>query len=185
MTGIRVRWLLLSCLFALAVGGCGVADRMGNQVDGSWAGDMLFSQNPQARVTVSAAETLNPDATGRALSVVVRTYQLGELDPFMQASMAQLWGDDAGALGTALLSKREMTILPGQARRDAAALSPRAQYLGVAVFFRNPEGGEWRVAFDAEALRDDGVLWSSDGVMLRLDGEHIVVERGSDLLVRQ
>ncbi|WP_084004477.1 type VI secretion system lipoprotein TssJ [Terasakiispira papahanaumokuakeensis] len=168
---------------SLSLVGCGVASRMGQQVDGSWAGDMLFSDSPQMNVAIEADEAVNPDPMGQPLSVVLRIYQLRELQGFAQASMDQLWSDDEQVLADGMVSRREVTVLPDESVEDSAKLSPQAQYVGVAAFFRNPAGGSWRVAFDADAIRDDGILWSSDGVRLRLEGDRIEVVEGADLQV--
>ncbi|MBZ9556816.1 MULTISPECIES: type VI secretion system lipoprotein TssJ [unclassified Modicisalibacter] len=166
---------------ALMLSGCGVADRVGSRFDDTWAGD-LFANPERVQVAVEAGDSVNPDVDGDPLSVVVRIYQLTERPPFATASPRQLWRDDEAALGDSLLSRRELTVLPGERAVDTAALAPRAQFVGVAAFFRNTVSGAWHVLFDAEALREGGWLGASDGVRLRLVGDRIEVERGENLL---
>ncbi|WP_136066954.1 type VI secretion system lipoprotein TssJ [Modicisalibacter radicis] len=168
-------------LLTLALCGCGVADRVGDRIDDTWAGD-LFANPERVRVTIDSDESLNPDADGEPLSVVIRIYQLTEKPPFATASPRQLWRDGGSVLGDSLLSRRELTLLPGERKVDIAALAPSAQFVGVAAFFRNTVSADWQVLLDAEALRNDGWLSASDGVQLHLVDDRIEVVRGEDLL---
>lgn len=175
-----VRNLGIICLL-LMLSGCGIADRVGNRFEDTWAGD-LFANPERVRVTVMADESVNPNVDGDPLSVVVRIYQLNERSPFAIVSPRQLWRDDEAALGDSLLSRRELTVLPGEQEIDTAALAPRAHFVGIAAFFRNTVSDAWHVLFDAEMLREGGWLGASDGVRLRLVDDRIEVERGEDLL---
>lgn len=168
-------------IFTLMLGSCGVADRVGDRIDNTWAGD-LFADPERVRVTIDSDESLNPDVDGEPLSVVVRIYQLSERPPFATASPRQLWRDGDGVLGDTLLSRRELTLLPGESKVDIAALEPSAQFVGVAAFFRNTASADWQVLFDAESLRNDGWISASDGVRLHLVDDRIEVARGEDLL---
>lgn len=169
-------------ILAAALSGCGVADRIGGHMEDTWAGE-LFSNQEIVRVSASADDALNPNIDGRPLSVVVRIYQLTEEEPFRSISSSLLWSDGDEILGRELLSQREVTILPGQKNViDVSALNPRAQYVGVAAFFRDNVDSNWHVLFDADDLRHDGLLSASEGVHLRLQSNQIVVERGENLL---
>lgn len=170
-----------SFLIAVLLAGCGVADRVGNRFDGSWAGD-LFGNQERVRVAVEGSDELNPDVAGEPLSVVLRIYQLSERPPFVMTSPRQLWQNTEEVLGSSLVSQRELIVLPGEQRVDVAMLDPQTQYVGVAAFFRNVVNDEWQVLFDAETLRRDGLLSASEGVRLRLVEDRIEVERGSNLL---
>ncbi|WP_251979170.1 type VI secretion system lipoprotein TssJ [Salinicola avicenniae] len=170
-------------LLLMTIAGCGVADRVGNRFGDTWAGE-LFGNQERVRVTVESDAALNPDVEGEPLSVVLRIYQLSELAPFATASPRQLWSDGNAVLGESQLSHRELTLLPAERKVDQAALEPQAQYVGVAAFFRRAGGEAWRVAFSADELRNDGLLGASEGVMLKLAGDTIEVERGDNLLSR-
>ncbi|WP_110687081.1 type VI secretion system lipoprotein TssJ [Salinicola aestuarinus] len=168
-------------LLIVALAGCGVADRVGNRVDDTWAGDLLGNKE-RVRVTVDADASVNPGADGEPLSVVVRVYQLTERTAFTTASPRQLWREGEAVLGNALVSEREITLLPGEDKVDVAALDPTTQFVGVAAFFRNTISGEWQALFAATELRNDGLLSASEGVKLELVEDRIVVERGQNLL---
>ena len=52
-------------------------------------------------------------------------------------------------------------------------MAPGTRYVAVVAFFRQIEGEGWRLVFDAEAMRKDGILTSPDGVVLTLEGSRI------------
>lgn len=175
-----VRGLGIGILVVL-LAGCGVADRVGNRFGDTWAGD-LFGNQERVRVSVDSDAMVNPDVDGDPLSVVVRIYQLSEQAPFATASPRQLWSDGRSVLGDSLVSQREITLLPDQQKVDVASLDPKTQFVGVAAFFRNTVDDRWHVVFDADELRNDGLLSASEGVRLHLVDDRIEVERGEDLL---
>ena len=168
-------------LSILAIAGCGVGARVGDHLDGG-LGDMFFSRSKAVTVQMTGDEKLNPDPTGKPLSVVVRVYQLNAIDAFRAADMDALWMSGKGVLGDALLSERTVTLVPNSALNDSSKLSEDAQYIGVAAFFRSAAGASWHVAFSAQALRKDGILFSSQGIQLVLKDNRIEVKRGIDVL---
>lgn len=164
--------LLAVLLTALLVSGCGVSGRLGKQLDGT-VGDILFSQHERVSVTLNGGERLNPDAEGNSLSVVVRVYQLDSLNAFSTASAAELWQGAGDILGDALLSEREIIVLPGGQTRDSAPMAQQVSYVAVVAFFRQMPDERWRLVFDAAAMRKDGILTSSGGIALNLVDSHI------------
>ncbi|SPJ33578.1 hypothetical protein KSP9073_01587 [Kushneria phyllosphaerae] len=136
-------------------------------------------------MVIDSDTSLNPDAQGEPLSVVVRLYQLEALPPFATAAPDQLWRDADDALGSALISQRELTLLPNDEKIDVAALDQKTRYVGIAAFFRHTEQNVWHVALDADELRRDGLLSASDGIRIRLVNDRIELERGDDLINRQ
>lgn len=171
----------LMLLSILGLAGCGVGSRVGDHMDGG-LGDMLFSRDKTTTVQLRGDEQLNQDPSGKPLSVVVRIYQLNAVDAFRNADMAALWGDSKGVLGESLVSERTVTVVPNGHVKDSSKLSPDAQFIGVAAFFRNATGANWHVAFSAQALRKDGILFSSEGVQMTLKDNRITIERGADVL---
>ncbi|MCK0714554.1 type VI secretion system lipoprotein TssJ [Chromohalobacter sarecensis] len=165
----------------ISIAGCGVADRVGNRFEGTWAGD-LFGNEERVRVTVDADEMVNPDVDHDPLSVVVRIYQLSEQASFAMASPRALWSDGKRMLGSSLISRREITLMPNQQKVDTSGLDPKTQFIGVAAFYRNAVDDRWHVIFDADELRRDGLLSASEGIRLHLVDSRIEIERGQNLL---
>ncbi|VVM55690.1 type VI secretion system lipoprotein TssJ [Pseudomonas fluorescens] len=161
---------------------CGVTDRVGKRVDDTWAGDMLFDDNEKVILTSDGGNQLNPDASGTPLSVVLRVYQLTSLERFASVDADSLWDDPQKALGNTLIENREITLLPGMGQVDKWPLNKAAGYVGVAAFFRNDEDSRWKVAFDANSLRKDGIWFSSDGLRVLVDNNTVAAVSGVDVL---
>jgi type VI secretion system protein VasD len=177
---------LAKCLTAVAMmavlSACGVTDRVGKRVDDTWAGDMLFDDQEKVILTSDGGNQLNPDASGQPLSVVLRVYQLTSLERFASVDADTLWDDPQKALGNTLIENREITLLPGMGQVDKWPLNKATGYVGVAAFFRTDENSRWKVAFDANSLRKDGIWFSSDGLRVLVDNTEISAMRGVDVL---
>lgn len=177
---------LAKCLVAvammMALTACGVTDRVGKRVDDTWAGDMLFDDNEKVILTSDGGNQLNPDESGKPLSVVIRVYQLTSLERFSSIDADTLWDDPQKALGNTLLENREITLLPGMGQVDKWPLNKAAGYVGVAAFFRAEENSRWKVAFDAESLRKEGIWFSSDGLRVLVDNNTVSAMGGVDVL---
>jgi type VI secretion system protein VasD len=166
----------------MALTACGVTDRVGKRVDDTWAGDLLFDDNEKVILTSDGGNQLNPDESGKPLSVVIRVYQLTSLERFSSIDADTLWDDPQKALGNTLLENREITLLPGMGQVDKWPLNKAAGYVGVAAFFRSEENSRWKVAFDAESLRKEGIWFSSDGLRVLVDNNTVSAMGGVDVL---
>lgn len=166
----------------MALTACGITDRASKRVDDTWAGDMLFGDKENVILTSDGGNQLNPDESGKPLSVVLRVYQLTALERFASTDADSLWDDPQKALGNTLIDSEEITLLPGMGQNNRWPLNKAAGYVGVAAFFRSEEKSHWKVAFDANSLRKDGIWFSSDGLRVLADNNQIVAVRGADVL---
>ncbi|MFJ3468120.1 type VI secretion system lipoprotein TssJ [Pseudomonas sp. NPDC090201] len=171
---------ILSLLMALTA--CGITDRASKRVDDTWAGDMLFGDKEKVILTSDGGNQLNPDESGKPLSVVLRVYQLTALERFASIDADSLWDDPQRALGNTLIDSQEITLLPGMGQNNQWPLNKATGYVGVAAFFRSEEKSRWKVAFDANSLRKDGIWFSSDGLRVLVDNNQVVAVRGADVL---
>ncbi|MFJ3485571.1 type VI secretion system lipoprotein TssJ [Pseudomonas sp. NPDC090202] len=178
------RWARCAALVTLAVAltACGITDRASKRVDDTWAGDMLFGDKEKVILTSDGGNQLNPDETGKPLSVVLRVYQLTALERFASIDADSLWEDPQKALGNTLIDSQEITLLPGIGQVDQWPLNKAASYVGVAAFFRSEDKSRWKVAFDANSLRKDGIWFSSDGLRVLVDNNQVQALRGADVL---
>nr|WP_244656870.1 type VI secretion system lipoprotein TssJ [Pseudomonas sp. CFBP 8772] len=174
------RVTLLTVLMALTA--CGITDRASKRVDDTWAGDMLFGDKEKVILTADGGNQLNPDESGRPLSVVLRVYQLTALERFASIDADSLWDNPQQALGNTLIDSQEITLLPGMGQIDQWPLNTATGYVGIAAFFRSDEKSHWKVAFDANSLRKDGIWFSSDGLRVLVDNNHVLAVRGNDVL---
>ncbi|MGJ7549096.1 type VI secretion system lipoprotein TssJ [Pseudomonas alloputida] len=172
---------LTTAALLLTLAGCGVTDRIGKRMNDSWAADML-ADNEKVILTSDGGNQLNPDVEGKPLSVVMRVYQLTDLERFAATDAEALWDTPEKALGNTLVEAREITLLPGIGQIDQWPLAKSARYVGVAAFFRDEKDARWKVAFDAESLRKDGIWFSSDGLRVLVDKTEISAMRGVDVL---
>ncbi|MFG0322957.1 type VI secretion system lipoprotein TssJ [Pseudomonas putida] len=172
---------LTAAALLVALAGCGVTDRIGKRMEDSWAADML-ADSEKVILTSDGGNQLNPDAEGNPLSVVMRVYQLTDLERFAATDAETLWDAPQKALGSTLVETREITLLPGIGQIDQWPLAKSARYVGVAAFFRDEQDARWKVAFDANSLRKDGIWFSSDGLRVLVDNTEISAMRGVDVL---
>jgi type VI secretion system protein VasD len=180
--GWATRVTLLTVVMALTA--CGITDRASKRVDDTWAGDMLFGDKEKVILTADGGNQLNPDESGRPLSVVLRVYQLTALERFASIDADSLWDNPQQALGNTLIDSQEITLLPGMGQIDQWPLNKTTGYVGIAAFFRSDEKSHWKVAFDANSLRKDGIWFSSDGLRVLVDNNHVLAVRGNDVLNR-
>jgi type VI secretion system protein VasD len=173
---------LVTLAMMMTLTACGVTDRVTKRVDDTWAGDMLFGDNEKVILTSDGGNSLNPDESGKPLSVVLRVYQLSSLERFASVDADTLWEDPQKALGNTLIESRELILLPGMGQIDQWPLNKATGYVGVAAFFRSDEQSRWKVAFDANSLRKDGIWFSSDGLRVLVDNNYVLAARGVDVL---
>jgi len=174
---------LVTLAAVLTLAGCGVTERIGKRMDDSWAADLL-ADSEQLILTSDAGTQLNPGHDGTPLSVVMRVYQLTDLQRFSTSDANTLWLDVHKALGETFVESREITLLPGLGQVDRWPLLESTRYIGVAAFFRDERSARWKVAFDAGSLRKDGIWLRSGGLRVLADRTELAALRGVDVLDR-
>ncbi len=95
------------------------------------------------KLAIQAGADINPDSEGRASPVVLRVYQLRTDAEFTGAQFFALYDNEKAALGAALVSRDEFTVLPGQQDQRPYPIAPDTRFLGVLAAFRDPAAG-WR-----------------------------------------
>lgn len=98
----------------------------------------------RVNIVLNAANNVNPDARGQALSVVVRIYQLKDKGRFESADYNALWKSDKETLSDDLLERQERMVQPGTQEMLEIQANSMANYLGAVALFRNPSGDTWR-----------------------------------------
>jgi type VI secretion system protein VasD len=105
-----------------------------------------------------ADPSLNPDESGRPLSVVVRVFQLRGKAEFARLSFdAAVNGADDELFPKELVAANELVLKPGNSVEMADKLLPDTQYVGVLAYFRKPDARMWRFLADARAVRKEGL----------------------------
>lgn len=101
---------------------------------------------------LAASDSLNVDAAGRSLSLVVRVYKLRGATAFLNAPQETFGNNkqEKDALGDELIESREIVLLPGQQQRISERWAREATHIGVVALFRAPAPHRWRYAFELE-----------------------------------
>lgn len=108
---------------------------------------------------VYASDSLNVDAQGHALALVVRFYKLKSPDAFLQLPY-DTFGDPAkekAALGDDLVAARELQLIPGQHYEATDKVMREARFIGIVALYREPLPGRWRYAFSTPDADKSGL----------------------------
>jgi len=95
-------------------------------------------------LTVKAGRDQNPEANGQPAPVAIHLYQLAATGGFERADVFALTEHEAATLGADLLQSEIFNFAPGETRTLKRMLKPGAQFLGVAVLFRDIDHATWR-----------------------------------------
>jgi len=131
------------------------------------------------KLRLAASDSLNVDATGRSLSLVVRVYKLRSPTAFLNAPY-ETFGNSAKekeALADEVIESRELVLLPGQQQQINERWAREATHVGVVALFRAPAPQRWRYAFALEnfQLHDGFVLGAHACTLSVASGEPVGV----------
>jgi type VI secretion system protein VasD len=116
------------------------------------------SKEAKAKVALSAAADVNPDATGKPSPVVVRVYQLKGDAAFSGADFFALFDDEMKVLGPELIGREEYVLTPSERRTVELAVPKTAKFVGVIAAFRDIRNSQWRVVVPAPLKKNDVTL---------------------------
>ncbi|WP_333012627.1 type VI secretion system lipoprotein TssJ [Kluyvera sichuanensis] len=149
-------------LAALAVGitltlsGCGLTQKV---TDGTVAvtKSIFYKQVKTLHLDIRAREAVNSNASGVALSTVVRIYQLKDSKTFDSTDYPSLFKDDSLAIKADLVAEKDILLRPGGAVLVDMPMENSAQYVAVAGMFISPdqENNTWRVVLSRDDLDPD------------------------------
>ena len=116
------------------------------------------SSEAKAKVALSAAADVNPDATGKPSPVVVRVYQLKGDAAFAGADFFALFDDEMKVLGPELIGREEYVLTPAEKRTVELTVPKTAKFVGVIAAFRDIRNAQWRVVVPAPLKKNDVTL---------------------------
>jgi type VI secretion system protein VasD len=119
-------------------------------------------------LTVNAGKTQNPEASGQPAPVSVHLYQLTATGAFEGADVFALSEHEAATLGADLLQSEAFNFAPGETRVLKRTLKPGAQFLGVAVFFRDIDRAKWRAFAPLAPSGPTSLTLSTSALMVTL-----------------
>lgn len=113
------------------------------------------------KLRLAASDSLNVDAAGHSLSLVVRIYKLRNPTAFLNAPY-ETFGNgtkEKEILADELIESREIVLLPGQRQQISERWAREATHVGVVALFRAPAPQRWRYAFELETFQlDEGFV---------------------------
>ncbi|MCP4323980.1 MAG: type VI secretion system lipoprotein TssJ [Alteromonadales bacterium] len=99
----------------------------------------------QVKLDVSATDNLNLNQFDEALPVVLKVYQLSEIQGFKTATFEQLWKSDKSVLSNSLITVEERTVNPSEKIKIDFEQAEGAKYVAVLALFRDRSDESWRV----------------------------------------
>ncbi|MBO0206534.1 type VI secretion system lipoprotein TssJ [Vibrio sp. Vb0877] len=100
--------------------------------------------DPYSDLEIAASHNINPDSTGRPSPVVVYVFELTSNTIFESQDFFSIYEESEKVLGPDLVNKYEVSLTPGQKETYQASMSPKTEYLGIVVAFRDIENSNWR-----------------------------------------
>ena len=93
---------------------------------------------------ISASKKLNPDMENRASPIVIRIYQLTQIDTFNNSDFFALYENDQTLLAKDLKYREELEIQPGQSTTTSLEVSANSKYIAVLAAYRDLDKAQWK-----------------------------------------
>ena len=93
---------------------------------------------------IVAVDDLNPDINGRPSPLVVRIYELKDIDAFEHADFFTLYDEEATTLEGHLIVREEIELTPGEQGEIRRRLNEETKYLGIVAAYRDIDQARWR-----------------------------------------
>lgn len=146
----------LTAGITMLLAGCGLTQKV---TDGTVAvsKSIFYKQVKNLHLDIRAREAINNNASGAALSTVVRIYQLKDRKTFDSTDYPSLFATDSQAIKADLVAEKDIRLEPGGAVMVDMPMDENAQYVAVAGMFMSPDqaNNTWRVVLSRDDLVPD------------------------------
>jgi len=105
----------------------------------------------QVKLDVSATDNLNLNQFNEALPVVLRVYQLSDIQGFKTATFEELWKSDKSVLANSLITVEERTVNPSDKIKINFEQAEGAKYVAVFALFRDRSDENWRIFHELDS----------------------------------
>lgn len=143
-------------LMSAMLSGCGLTQKVS---EGTVAitKSIFYRQVTVLHLDIRAREGVNNNASGHALSTMVRIYQLKDRQAFDSTDYASLFDSDSEALKADLVAEKDVRLRPGEAIAVDVPMDKRAQFVAVAAMFLSPDEqkNSWRLVLSRDDLDPD------------------------------
>ena len=95
-------------------------------------------------VIVGATDDVNPDDSGRPSPIVLRVFELNSKAAFDNAQFYNLMRDARESLGSDLVARQELELVPGQTMNVALENQSNTRFIGVIASYRDIDEATWR-----------------------------------------
>ena len=115
------------------------------------ASSLLACSSTQVKLDVSATDNLNLNQFDEALPVVLRVYQLSDIQGFKTATFEELWKSDKSVLANSLITVEERTVNPSDKISIDFEQAEEAKYVAIFALFRDRSDENWRVYHELDS----------------------------------
>lgn len=96
---------------------------------------------------VKATDNLNLNQFDEALPVVLKVYQLSDIQTFKTATFEELWKSDKSILANSLITLEERTIHPSEESKIKFEQAENARFVAIVALFRDRNGDNWKAYY--------------------------------------
>lgn len=104
-------------------------------------------------LAITASSNLNPDIEERASPIVIRVYQLTQIDTFDNSDFFALYENDKTILAKDLAFREELEIKPNQSYSRPFDIYPTSKHIAVLAAFRDLDKAQWKSVIEINPLK--------------------------------
>ncbi|NMR26353.1 type VI secretion system lipoprotein TssJ [Pseudoalteromonas sp. NEC-BIFX-2020_015] len=101
----------------------------------------------KVELDITATDNLNLNQFDEALPVVLRVYQLSDIQSFKTATFEELWKSDKSVLANSLITLEEKTINPAEKTTIEFEQAESARFVAIVALFRDRQGDKWKTFY--------------------------------------
>lgn len=95
-------------------------------------------------ITLKAEEDVNIDQTGNPTPVVVRFYELREIQDFRKADFNSLYNNEQISVGKHIVKRDEFELKPGDEHEIERVAKRDTRYIGILAAYNDVDNAKWR-----------------------------------------
>ena len=103
-------------------------------------------------LAISASNNINPDIEQRASPIIIRIYQLNQIDTFNNSDFFALYEDDKSILAKDLKFREELEVQPNQSKIKPLDIYSTGKYIAVVAAFRDLDKAQWKSFLEIDPL---------------------------------
>ncbi|MCX8587682.1 MULTISPECIES: type VI secretion system lipoprotein TssJ [unclassified Gilliamella] len=146
---MRIIKTLIASLLIISLAGCGIAQSVSETA--VEITDSVFKWNVRTlHLDLKARAELNVDDDSRSSPVVIRIYQLKDVDNFNTATYQELVDNDSEILQETLIESKEVVLKPDTAISIDIPFDKKADAVGIIALFKEPnlKDNTWRLVLE-------------------------------------